>query len=71
MRSFQESNLIVFWRWFLLVDIVLLSCSQLLSSAAEIKIGLESEEDHEFNHVSYLEDRLIVCNFTFILKEIA
>ena len=60
MRSFQKSNLIVFWRWLLLVDIVLLSFSQLLSSAAEIKIRLESEENNEFENVSLSNNQLFV-----------
>ena len=60
MRSFQKSNLIVFWSWLLLVDIVLLSFSQLLSSAAEIKIRLESEENNEFENVSLSNNQLFI-----------
>ena len=54
MRSLQESNLIVFWRRLLLVDILLLSLSTQLSWAAEIKIRLESEDNSGYEKVDML-----------------
>jgi hypothetical protein len=52
MTSLQESNLIVVLRWFLLVDILLLSLYTPLSSTAEIKIRIDSEENNGFAKVN-------------------